>query len=115
MGNASTAVLQNPDPGASYQAAYDALGEAYWVASDIHSKDLIYGAQQAIGDILTALNEQQLATNTELFIQLTPKIKAVNAALKTIQDQITTITKNIDTAGTVLSAISKVLSVYPNL
>ncbi len=108
-------VLQNPDPGATYQAAYDALGRAYWDASDIQSKDLIYGAQQAIGDILTAIDEQQLATNTTLFIQLTPKIKAINAALTEIQKQITTITKNIDTAAIVISAVTKVLSLYPAL
>jgi hypothetical protein len=108
-------MLQNPDPGATYQAAYDALGKAYWDASDLQSKDLIYGAQQAIGDIVTAFDEQGLATNTDLFIQLTPKIKAINAALKQIQQQIATITKNIDTAGTVIAAISKVMSLYPDL
>ncbi len=111
----ATPALQNQDPGAAYQATYDALGKAYWEASDIDSKDRIYGAQQATGDILTAINQQQLAQNTALFIQLTPKIKATNQALKTIQDQIHQITKNIDTASTVIAAITKVLSVWPNL
>jgi len=115
MSTAASPVLQNPDPGTTYQAAYDALGKAYWDASDIQNKDLIYGAQHAIGDILTAIDEQQLATNTALFIQLTPKIKAINAALTEIQKQIATITKNIDTAATVIAAITKVLSLYPDL
>jgi hypothetical protein len=115
MSSAPATLPQDLDPGAAYQAAYDALGKAYWDASDINSKDLIHGTQQAIGDILTAIDEQQLATNTALFIQLTPKIKAINDALKNIQNQITSITKNIDTASTVISAISKVLSVYPGL
>jgi hypothetical protein len=115
MSSTASPVLQNPDPGATYQAAYDALGRAYWDASDVQSKDLVYGAQQAIGDILTAINDQQLATNTELFIQLTPKIKAINEALTQIQKQIATITKNIDTASTVISAVTKVLSLYPAL
>ncbi len=115
MSTPASPILQNPDPGATYQAAYDALGRAYWDASDMQSKDRIYGAQQAIGDIVTAFDEQQLATNTELFTQLTPKIKAINTALKEIQQQITTITKNIDTAATVISAINKVVSLYPDL
>jgi len=115
MSAAPSPILQNPDPGATYQAAYDALGRAYWDASDVHSKDLIYGAQQAIGDILTAINQQQLTANTALFVQLTPKIKAINTALAAIQEQITTITKNIDTAATVISAVTKVLSLYPDL
>lgn len=115
MSTSASPVLENPDPGATYQAAYDALGKAYWDASDLQSKDLIYGAQQAIGDIITAIDEQQLATNTALFIQLTPKIKAINAALTEIQKQIATITKNIDTTATVISAITKVLSLYPDM
>jgi len=115
MSTPASPVLQNPDPGATYQAAYDALGKAYWEASDINSKDLVYGAQEAIGEIITAINQQQLATNTALFIQLTPKIKAINASLAQIKASITTITKNIGTAATVISAISKVLSLYPSL
>ena len=115
MSTDSSPILQNPAPGATYQAAYDALGKAYWDASDIQSKDLVHGAQQAIGDIITAIDEQQLATNTELFIQLTPKIKAINTALAQIQKDITIITKNIDTAATVISAVTKVMSLYPGL
>jgi len=105
-------VLANPDTAASYQAVFDALGRAYWEASDLASKDQIHGAQEAIGEILTQLDEQDLASNTAAFIQLQPKIKAVNDALKTIQDQITQITKNIGTAGAVISAVSKVLSLF---
>ena len=105
--------LQNPDVAASYQAVYDALGNAYWEASDINNKDLIYGAQQAIGDIITQLDEQDIADNTNSFVQLQPKIAAVNTSLKTIQTQIANITKNINTAATVVSAISKVLSLFP--
>ena len=115
MSAAASTVLQSLDPGTIYQAAYDALGKAYWDASDINNKDLIHGAQQAIGDILTAIDEQQLAANTELFIQLKPKLKAINDALTQIQKQITNITKNIDTAATVISAINKVLSLWPGL
>lgn len=106
-------ILQNPDPGDTYQAAYDALGRAYWEASDIASKDLIHGAQEGIGEILTAIDEQDLANNTPAFIALKPKIDAVNTALQTIKDQINQITKNINTAATVISAVSKVLSLWP--
>jgi len=114
MSTTAPSILQNPDAAATYQAVYDALGRAYWEASDINSKDLVYGAQEAIGDIITALDEQDLASNTNLFIELQPKIKAVNASLQTIQAQITTITKNISTAATVISVISKALSLFPS-
>ena len=113
MSTTPTSILQNPDAGAIYQDVYDALGRAYWEASDINSKDLVYGAQQAIGEIISALDEQDLATNTNVFIQLRPKIAAVNASLQTIQTQISTITKNIGTAATVIAVINKALSLFP--
>jgi hypothetical protein len=113
MSTTPLSILQNPDAAATYQAVYDALGRAYWEASDINSKDLIYGAQEAIGEIITALDEQGLASNTNLFLQLQPKIAAVNASLQTIQAQISTITKNINTAATVVSVINKALSLFP--
>jgi hypothetical protein len=113
MSTTPSPVLQNPDTAAAYQAVYDALGDAYWQASDINSKDLVYGAQEAIGDILTQLNQQGITNNTALFLQLGPKINAANTTLKAIQDQIATITKNVGTAATVVSAISKVLSLFP--
>jgi hypothetical protein len=113
MSTTTPPALQNPDAAATYQAVYDALGKAYWEASDINSKDLVYGAQQAIGEIITALDEQDLASNTNVFLQLQPKIAAVNASLQTIQAQITTITKNINTAATVISVINKALSLFP--
>lgn len=104
--------LQAPDVGATYQAAFDALGRAYWDASDIVSKDLVHGAMEALGEIITAINQQDLAHNTQLFNQLKPKIDGVNMALKQIKDQINQITKNISTAAIVIGAVGKVLSLF---
>jgi hypothetical protein len=104
--------LQHPDLGDAYQDAFDALGRAYWDATDIESKDLIHGAQEAIGDIITAIDEDDLAHNTDVFNNLKPTIDATNAALKKIKDQITQITKNIGTASMVIGAVSKVLSLW---
>jgi hypothetical protein len=113
MSTTSKSILQNPDAAATYQAVYDALGRAYWESSDISSKDLVYGAQEAIGEIISDLDQQGLASNTDLFLKLQPKIAAVNDSLKTIQEQISTITKNIQTASTVIAVINKALSLFP--
>ncbi len=110
---ASSTVLQGPDLGAAYQKLYDALGRAYWDASDVPSKDLVHGAQEAIGEIITAINKQGLADNTALFAKMGAKIKATNAALKKIEGQIDQITKNIQTAASVIDAISKILALFP--
>ena len=103
----------NPDLAVAYQQAYDALGEAYWDASDLPSKDLLHGTQAAIGDIIDALDEADVASNTDAFISLTPKMKAINDQLKEIEASIKQITKNIDTAAAVMAAASKVLSLLP--
>jgi hypothetical protein len=105
--------LLNQDPAVAYQRVYDALGRAYWDAADIASKDLIHGTQEAIGDIITAYDEQDLANNTALFVQLTPKIKAINKALSQIKDEVATITKNINTATLVVSTIGSLLALVP--
>ncbi len=104
--------LQNPDLGDIYQDAYDALGRAYWDATDIKDKDLIYGVQEAIGEIISAIDEEDLAHNTDLFNDLKPKIDNVNTALKKIKDEINQITKNINTAAMVVGAVSKLLSLW---
>jgi hypothetical protein len=108
-------VLTNPDAVTTYQTLYDLLGRAYWEASDIKAKDTIQGARDAIYDILTDLNRAKLDANTDLFIALQPRIKASNKALSKIKDKISSITKNISTASSVIAAISKVLSLAPAL
>ncbi len=112
---ATPPVLQNSDPATAYQRAYDALGTLYWHASDIASKDQIHGAMEAMADIITALDEQDLTANTALFVQLTPKIKAINASLTEISNEIAKITNSIDTAAQVTSALAKAISVFPGL
>jgi hypothetical protein len=106
-------IAQPPDLAMAYEQLYDELGRAYWHATDIESKDLLHGTQAAIGDIITAMDEDELAENTAAFTAMLPKVKAVNDALKEIQDRITRITKDIDTASKVLAAVNKVLTMVP--
>jgi len=105
--------LDNPDPGDAYQALYDTLGDAYWQASDITGKDTIHGLQEEIGKIIDAIDQQQLKDNTDLFIKIGAQVQATNSALKDLQTSINSITKNITTAGKVISAITTVLSLFP--
>lgn len=106
-------LLENPDLADAYEKTYDALGDAYWHASDIQSKDLIHGTQMMIGNIITALDEQDLANNTTAFAALLPQMKAVNDSLTEIKQSINKITRDFQTASTVVAAISKVLSLLP--
>ena len=101
------------DPVDAYQAVYDALGKAYWESSDLTMKDQVQGARDAVYDIITQIDEAELEANTANFVAIMPEINAANAALKCIQVDIAKITKNIQTAGTVVAVISKVLSHFP--
>jgi hypothetical protein len=106
-------VLKNPDVAASYQNVYDLLTKAYWESSDMASKDLIYGVQQAIGEIITELDEADIDELTRQFAALEPKIEATNKSLAQIKEDIQKITKNISTATSIVSSITKVLSLLP--
>lgn len=115
MAAPTSPLTQNPDPGAAYQAVYDALGSAYWEASTIDAKDQIHAAMEGVYDIITAYDEQDLATDTDAFVAMKPKIDQTNAALKVIQGEVATITKRIATASTLVGAIAKVLSLFPSV
>src|SRR5579884_1951998 len=104
----------SPTTQADYESAlqklYDLLNNAYWLASDIGSKDAINGAAQAISDILTTLNQGALDANTEAYAGLKISINAVNAKLQTVQAQINNWVHVISVAGQVASAIDQVLT-----
>jgi hypothetical protein len=103
--------LANPETIVMYKALYDTLGRAYWEASDINDKDTIQGVRDSIYDILTDLNIAQLKANTALYLEVMPKIRHTNTALGKIKDDIGSITKNINTAATVMASITKVLTI----
>lgn len=106
---------QNPDLGDVYQQLYDDLGRAYWETSGAENKDLLHGTQEAIGKILTAINQQDLATNTALFLKLKSSIDAVNVQLEEIRQDINKITRNIETAGKIIAGINQALSLVPKI
>lgn len=105
-------VLRSPDLAASYQTIYDLLKSAYWEASAVPDKDLIFGAMQEIGEIITVLDEDDIAALTAEYVALKPKIDATNVALGKIRDEVNNITKNIATASKLTAAITKVLSFF---
>jgi hypothetical protein len=107
--------FKDPNTIQAYRDLYDALGRAYWEASDIKDKDTIQGIRDHIYEILTDLNIEKLQANTELFFALKSKIEDNNDALGDIKKKIAKITKNLSTVASVISAISKVLSLAPSL
>jgi hypothetical protein len=109
MAKSPIPVFAQPSAVDAYQAVYDALFRAYWDASDMETKDLIQGARDHVYDIITELNEEDLAKNAAAFAALSAKVKEANVALTTIKDQIGRITKNLSTVSSVVAAITKAL------
>jgi hypothetical protein len=104
--------LQQVDLGAAYQQVYDLLGTMYWEASDLDAKDLIFGAREAVAEIIDDIDQQGLKSNEQAMKALAPRFSAANAALKRIQDDVAEITRNVSTAASAVAAISKVLSLF---
>ncbi|MCU1324428.1 MAG: hypothetical protein JWM43_4077 [Acidobacteriaceae bacterium] len=107
--------LQAADPEAYYQNLFDTLGDAYWAASDLASKDQIQGAREAVHTILTAITRAKIAKNTSELIRLGPMVTKTNVALKQLQKDINGIVKKIQVAADVENAIAKVLSLAGKL
>ena len=101
---------QSADPLAYYQELFDTLGEAYWDASDIASKDQIQGARDATLKIITGITKQRLEANTAAMVTLQSLVERTSVALEEIQKSVNKIIRNIETAGKVEAAIAKVLS-----
>ncbi|QNI37556.1 hypothetical protein [Edaphobacter albus] len=109
--NNGAAVLTDPNTINAYKSLYDALGNAYWKATDIDTKDTIQAARDNIYEILTDLNVAKLEENTEQFSALKQKIDDSNTTLSGIKDKIDDITKDLSTAASVVAAIAKVASI----
>jgi Xaa-Pro aminopeptidase len=103
------------DPKTYYQQLFDALGEAYWAASDLDAKDQIQGARDAVHEILTAITQAQLDKDTTELVKLGPAVDKTNVALKKLKDDINNIVKKIQVAAAIENAIAKVLSLAGKL
>jgi len=88
---------------------FEALDEAYWVASDLASKDRIYGISRAVYAELTRLNRLAIAERGKKYRAIDVGITSAIEKLKKLQDEIDRLIHAIDTAAQVVSAIGTVL------
>lgn len=112
---ATHAALQQANLGDLYRSLYDLLANVYWETSDLANKDLIFGAREAVGEIIDTIDQQELADNTAIINALLPRIKAANTALEEIKSKINQITRNLNTAASIIGAISQILALVPKL
>ena len=90
---------------------YQRLTDAYWVASTMVDKDRFRGAADAVFDILTALNREDIKSRTAEYTNLKEKVAAVTKKLAALQSEIDSIIYNVTVATSVVQAIGKGMDV----
>lgn len=97
----------------AYHAVHDVLATLYWQCPDATTRGVVFAAREQVGQILDALNQQQLDQNTQEFAALLPKVQATNVALADLQGEVSRMTHDLGTVAKVVNAIGLALSLAP--
>jgi flagellar biosynthesis/type III secretory pathway protein FliH len=99
------------------QAAYEALNAKYEaeleITRDPGVSEALNAAQTDVDNILTKNALYLKSQDTNLFAALKQQIDSTNAGLQSLKDQIASVASHISTAGEIIGAIDKVLSLLP--
>jgi peptidoglycan hydrolase CwlO-like protein len=99
----------------AYSELLNHLNDAYWAASDMATKDTLYGYIESVSGIITQLDSADLASRDDAYTTLVANVRQLNKQLDTLQQQINKLIARINTAATVISDIAKVLTVAAQL
>jgi len=97
----------------AYENLYNALNDATMKDADDGTLTVLNNAAQTLSDILTGDNELNLDANTALFAAFAKDMDGGNKALNEIKAEVASIDARIGTAGKLIEALSKVISVIP--
>ena len=109
MANATQVKISRQDICDSFQELYNRLTEGYWAATTIEDKDRIRGLADAISDILTELNKEDIESRDNDFRALTATVQEIIPRLDKLKDQIDQIIHAVKIANNVAKAIDKAL------
>ena len=99
-----TAETTQDDVFQAYQNLYELMDKAYWTASTIQDKDRIRGIEDAISDILTALNAADIKARTQDYADCKNLVDATNHRLDKLKSQIDSIIHVVKIATQVVKA-----------
>jgi len=94
----------------AFEELYYALRDAYWAASTIEDKDRIHGIQDSVWEIITALNQADIASRTEEFKALSESFRGVQKELETLQADVEKIIHATEITAKVIQGTTKVLT-----
>jgi|SRR5579872_4851225 len=110
-GSAAASQPSAQDLNDAYSQLLGDLNEAYWAAGTMAVKDQIKGIMDEVSDVIAELDAADLATRNAAYDGLSARVAAVNNQLQILQKQINGIISRINTAASIVSDITKVVSV----
>jgi hypothetical protein len=94
---------------AAYHDLYNQYEATIETTTDPGVLEALNASQLDVGNVLIKNSEYQIAKNTALYNALLTQINGTNTDLKALQKQIMAIAGKVQTFGTILAAINKVL------
>ena len=105
----------SPEIRAAYQDLYNKIQAEIDNTMDAAVVEALNPQLYEVDRVLTQDDEYKLTQNTAIFAALKKQINSTNQGLKTLRDQIVSIASHFATAGAILGAIDKVLTLVPGL
>jgi hypothetical protein len=112
---ANPAIPLSADARAAYQDLYNKMQTAIDSTMDLATLQALNAWQPKVELVLTEDDNYKLNADTALFDSLQQQINYVNQGLKTLRDQISSITSHVAMAGEIIAAINKVLTLVPGI
>ena len=109
----SPAIPLTPVLRAAYEDLYNQYETAIENTTDPGVLAALSASQTNVDDVLTLDNMYRLKAITALYTALLQQINSTNSELKDLKKQVLAISSGISTFGSILGAISKVLSLIP--
>ena len=102
-----------PDPlRAAYEDLYSQLEAQYQATADATVLGAIGPARDNVSEILTKDDMYKLSQDTAIFTALQAQIASTNSGLQTLQAQIQSTASHFSLAGSIVSAITRVLTYF---
>lgn len=112
---ADVVIPLSPQVRAAYQDLYNKIQAAIDSTMDLAALEALNPQLYEVDQVLTKDDEYRLTSDTAVFAALKAQINSVNQGLTRLREEIQSITSHFAMAGTVITAIDKVLSLVPGL
>lgn len=105
----------SPEVRAAYQDLYDKIQAEIDSTMDATVLGTLNPQLNEVDQVLTKDDEYKLTQDTAVFAALKTQINSVNQGLKTLRAEIAATASHFATAGAIIGAIDKVLTLIPGL